>query len=75
MKVLVCSYRCEQGARAAVPKLLRGISLCWQLCLLVLLALHGLGTAVPWSDYFALINGFSGLWERLQLNGRFRNLW
>lgn len=47
MKVLACSCRCEQGVRAAVPKLLRGISLCWQLCLLVLLALHGLGTACP----------------------------
>lgn len=66
VKVLACSYRFKQGARAAVSKLLRGLSLCWQLHLLVLLVLHGLGTAVPWSDYFALINTFSGLWERVQ---------
>lgn len=68
VKVLVCSYRFKQEARAAVSKLLRGLSHFWQLHLLVLLVLHDLGTAVPWSDYFALINAFSGLLERVQFN-------
>lgn len=61
MKVLACSYRRKQGARAAVPP-------CWQLLLLVLLVLHGLETAVPWSDCFALITDFSVLRRGLQLH-------
>lgn len=78
MKVLACSYRCRQGAGAVVPELPRGIPPFWQLLLLVLLVLHGLGTAGPWSDYFALITELSVLRGGLQLHlssGGFKSLW
>lgn len=78
MKVLACSYRCTHGARAVVPELRRGIPPCWQLLLLVLLVLHGLGTAMPGSDYFALITEFSVLRGEVQLHSSsaaFKSLW